>query len=434
MPTHCPECGTALAHEKEGDVDIRCPNARSCPAQLRERLFHLAGRGAFDIEALGYEAAVALLEAGRVTDEGDMFDLDADALRQVPLFTSKAGALVRQRRKLLDNLRDRQDQPLWRVLVALSIRHVGPTAARALAQQFGSIDAIRDARPSRSWPPSRASARRSPRPSSSGSPSTGTGAIVEQWARGRRPDGGRARRRSARSTLEGLTVVVTGSLEGFSRDEAKEAILARGGKASGCVSKKTEFVVVGENPGLQVRQGRASSACRSWTRPGSACCSTRVRTRRARRRSRRTGPRRADHAPAPAAGTIRRRRGVPRFRCVTSSAVMTTMEDPGRGPDRRLVLGLGAAALLSGCASAAASSPKPPAPSPSPSRHVPSRALRHKCEAPSARERAGLEPQAHVPCSAADVALTVDDGPDPQWTPQVPGVARPASTSRPPSA
>ncbi len=98
---------------------------------------------------------------------------------------------------------------------------------------------------------------------------------------------------------------------------------------------------------------------------------------------------------------------------------MTTMEDPGRGPDRRLVLGLGAAALLSGCASAAASSPKPPAPSPSPSRHVPSRALRHKCEPPSARERAGLEPQAHVPCSAADVALTIDDGPDPEWTPKV---------------
>src|SRR6185436_18248154 len=95
MPTACPSCGTPLAREKEADADIRCPNTRSCPAQLRERLFHVAGRGAFDIEVLGYEAAVALLEAGVVTDEGDVFDLDEAALLRAPLFTRapKKGAL-----------------------------------------------------------------------------------------------------------------------------------------------------------------------------------------------------------------------------------------------------------------------------------------------------------------------------------------------------
>ena len=142
MPTHCPECGTALARQKAGDVDLRCPNARSCPAQLRERLFHLAGRGAFDIEVLGYEAATALLTSGVVHDEGDVFSLTEDALLRVELFRTKAGALSANGRKLLDNLESAKDRPLWRVLVALSIRHVGPTAAQALAREFGSLDAI----------------------------------------------------------------------------------------------------------------------------------------------------------------------------------------------------------------------------------------------------------------------------------------------------
>jgi DNA ligase (NAD+) len=129
MPTHCPECGTELRPEKEGDADIRCSNARSCPAQLRERVFHVAGRGAFDIENLGYEAAIALLESHLLQDEGDLFFLDAEKLEQAEFFTKKDGALSANGQKLLTNLQTRKDVPLWRVLVALSIRHVGPTAA-----------------------------------------------------------------------------------------------------------------------------------------------------------------------------------------------------------------------------------------------------------------------------------------------------------------
>src|SRR5215475_6997939 len=141
FPSHCPACGTALARE-EGGVDWRCPNARSCPAQLRERLFHLAGRGALDIEVLGYEAAVALLDSGLVTDEGDLFGLTAQSLATVPFFVTKAGALTANATRLLANLEDARHRPLWRILVALSIRHIGPTAARALAAAFGSLDAI----------------------------------------------------------------------------------------------------------------------------------------------------------------------------------------------------------------------------------------------------------------------------------------------------
>ena len=143
MPTHCPECGTELRPEKEGDADIRCPNQRSCPAQLRERLFHVAGRGAFDIEVLGYEAAIALLQAGLVHDEGDLFALTADDLAALGRSSPARTASWRPTRaKLLDNLQAAKTRPLWRVLVALSIRHVGPTAAQALAREFGSIDAI----------------------------------------------------------------------------------------------------------------------------------------------------------------------------------------------------------------------------------------------------------------------------------------------------
>ncbi len=141
FPTSCPACGTALARD-EGEVDWRCPNARSCPAQLRERLFHLAGRGAFDIEVLGYEAVSALLDCGLVTDEGDVFALTAERLQTCPFFVVKQGTLSANAVRLLDNLAEARTRPLWRILVALSIRHVGPTAARALAAEFGSLDAI----------------------------------------------------------------------------------------------------------------------------------------------------------------------------------------------------------------------------------------------------------------------------------------------------
>ncbi|MEV7038632.1 NAD-dependent DNA ligase LigA [Amycolatopsis sp. NPDC051061] len=247
MPTHCPACGTELAYQKEGDKDIRCPNSRFCPAQLRERLFSLAGRGAFDIEVLGYEAAAALLDARVIANEGDVFDLNEDSLAEVELFRTKAGELSANARKLLANLDVAKDRPLWKVLVALSIRHVGPTAAQALAREFGSIEGIEQATEEEL------------------ADVDGVGPtiahatqewfevgwhreIVEKWRRaGVRME--EERDDSVPRNLEGLSIVVTGSLDGFSRDEAKEVIMARGGKAAGSVSKKTSFVVVGDAPG-----------------------------------------------------------------------------------------------------------------------------------------------------------------------------------------
>lgn len=247
MPTACPECGTPLAPAKEGDADIRCPNTRSCPAQLRERVFHVAGRGAFDIEGLGYEAGIALLQAGVITDEGDLFTLTADQLLRTELFTTKAGELSANGKRLLANLGKAKSQPLWRVLVALSIRHVGPTAARALAGEFGSLDAI-------------IAASEAELAAVEGVGPTIAAAVIEwfevdwhlaivdKW----RAAGVRMvdeRDAGIERTLEGLSIVVTGSLTGFSRDEAKEAILTRGGKAAGSVSKKTSYVVAGDAPG-----------------------------------------------------------------------------------------------------------------------------------------------------------------------------------------
>ncbi len=308
MPTRCPSCGTPLAPEKEGDVDIRCPNTRSCPSQLRERVFHVASRAALDIEALGWEAAIALVDPelgrpddpgvyrpdGRVTaappaelpapqvpaldGEAGLFDLTADELATVrvwreikkdgagtglwhdPLyFWTKPTARTPSKPtattlKIFEQLRVARGRPLWRVLVALSIRHVGPTAARALAQAFGSLDAIRAAdvetlaevdgvgpviaRAVHDWFAEDWHAE-----------------IVQRWAAAgvRTADVADA---SVPRTLEGLTVVVTGSLAGFTRDGAKEAIIVRGGKAAGSVSKSTDVVVVGENAGSKEAKAR----------------------------------------------------------------------------------------------------------------------------------------------------------------------------------
>ncbi|WP_374999718.1 NAD-dependent DNA ligase LigA [Aeromicrobium sp. CTD01-1L150] len=263
MPTECPSCGTTLAPSKEGDKDIRCPNTRSCPSQLRERLTHVGGRGAFDIEVFGWEGAVALLEAGVLADEGGLFSLTEEQLLTVPLYTRnptpaerKDGITDQQLSAngvaLLENLQSAKEQPLWRVLVALSIRHVGPTAARALATEFGSMQAIREATPEQL------------------AAAEGVGptiveavqdwfavdwhvGIVEAWAQAgvRMAD---ERDESIDRTLQGLTVVVTGSLDGYTRDSVKEAIIARGGKASGSVSKKTDYVVVGENAGTKAEK------------------------------------------------------------------------------------------------------------------------------------------------------------------------------------
>jgi DNA ligase (NAD+) len=268
MPTLCPACGTALAAAKEGDKDIRCPNSRFCLAQVRERIASLASRGALDIEALGYEGVAALLEAEVITDEGDLFDLAPDPagdqtrarelLARVPLYNRAAKKsdppeAVRDGRvlsavgeKLVGNLDQARRRPLWRILVALSIRHVGPTAARALALRFGNMPAIRAAAVDEL------------------ADAEGVGpviaeaviewfavdwhaAIVDKWAAAgvRMAD----EADSTPKTLAGLTVVVTGSLTGFSRDEAREAIVARGGKPASSVSGKTDFVVVGESAG-----------------------------------------------------------------------------------------------------------------------------------------------------------------------------------------
>ena len=276
MPTHCPDCGTELAAQKEGDKDMRCPNSQHCPAQLRERLFAMAARGAFDIEALGWEGAIGLLEAKVLDDEGELFDIapgpggdtthSVARLITVPLYTRTAkksdpeGAVVDGRvlsangAKLIANLATAKQQPLWRVLVALSIRHVGPTAARALAGHFGSMEAIRSASMDEL----------------SGVEGVGPViaesvqewfavdwhvAIVDKWTAAgvRMAD---EVDESRPKTLAGLTIVVTGSLEGFSRDEAKEAILSRGGKAAGTVSKKTDYVVIGENAGSKAEKAQ----------------------------------------------------------------------------------------------------------------------------------------------------------------------------------
>ncbi|MDQ3113006.1 MAG: NAD-dependent DNA ligase LigA, partial [Actinomycetota bacterium] len=274
MPEKCPACSTKLAYEREGDADIRCPNARSCPAQLRERVAHVASRGAFDIEALGYEGAAALTAAdsGRapLSDEGDLFGLTADDLagvmikrvrkskdgtqreELVPYFFTKAAPKkpsvpTANTERLFTELTKAKRQPLWRVLVAMSIRHVGPTAARALATEFGSLDAI-------------LAASEDELAATDGVGPTIAAAlkawfdvdwhreIVEKW----RAAGVRMadeRDESVPRHLEGLSIVVTGSLSAFSRDEAKESIIARGGKAVSSVSKKTDFVVVGDSPG-----------------------------------------------------------------------------------------------------------------------------------------------------------------------------------------
>lgn len=307
MPTHCPECGTALAPAKEGDVDLRCPNARSCPAQVRGRVEHAGSRGALDVEGLGEVSAAALTqpdipatpplvtEAGlfsltlpdifpievtvRDSEDGHIkLDDDGNPDTQAPFkrkrkrsgkdadpefdpgaaefagdegFVPSIAAI-----KLLDELELAKTKPLWRILVALSIRHVGPVAARALADWFGSLDAIR-------------SAGRDDLAVVDGVGGIIADAVVEwfqvdwhreiverwaaagvQFATPGHPGPGAAA--AAGGPLAGLTVVATGSLEGFTREGAQEAIIAAGGKAASSVSAKTDFVAAGPGAGSKL--------------------------------------------------------------------------------------------------------------------------------------------------------------------------------------
>jgi len=257
MPSKCPNCGSKLRAMSEGDVDIRCPNSQSCPAQVVERLFYIGSRSALDIDVLGYEAATALLADKLVTDEGDLFALTENELIKSQFFqkTVKKELIAGKNvKKLLDGLEDAKSKPLWRVIVALSIRHVGPTSAQALANKFGSIEKIRDASIEEL------------------SNTEGVGEIIadaivewfdidwhkqiiKKWEKAgvSLVDTPKA---NIKQTLAGLTIVVTGSLNDFKRDEITEAITSRGGKASASVSSKTDFVVAGEAAGSKLEKAQ----------------------------------------------------------------------------------------------------------------------------------------------------------------------------------
>ena len=248
MPTECPDCGTTLRAMSEGDVDIRCPNTRNCPAQLRERLYYIGSRSALDIDVLGYEAATALLESALVSDEGDLFDLTADDLKRSEFFRKKDGELGANATKFLAALEGAKSRPLWRVIVSLSIRHVGPTAAQALAINFQSLAKISE------LPASDLAAIDGVGPAIADSIVEWFGidwhrAIIEKWSRAGVRTVEEVRENTTPQTLAGLTIVVTGSLVDFTRDGVSEVIALHGGKASSSVSKKTDYVVVGEAAG-----------------------------------------------------------------------------------------------------------------------------------------------------------------------------------------
>ena len=254
MPTNCPDCGSVLRAMTEGDVDIRCPNTQSCPAQLRERIYYIGSRAALDIDVLGYEAAAALLDAKIITDESDLFDLTADKLVTSEFFTKKDGTNAANVEKLLAALDEAKTRPLWRTLVALSIRHVGPTAAQGLSSALGSIDAI-----------SKATAAELADVDGVGQIIADSivewfsvdwhQEIIKKWSAA----GVRMINEPTQvlpQTLAGLTFVVTGGLESFSRDGISETITAHGGKAASAVSKKTDYVLVGSDPGSKLAKAQ----------------------------------------------------------------------------------------------------------------------------------------------------------------------------------
>ncbi|MFZ2426814.1 MAG: NAD-dependent DNA ligase LigA [Propioniciclava sp.] len=266
MPTHCPSCGTALVEVREGDKDLRCPNTRSCPSQLRERLFHLASRAALDIEVLGWQAADALLASGLLTDEGDLFDLGPEDLSRADFFTrvdpkTKERVLTANATKLLVNLEAAKHRPWAKFLVALSIRHIGKGVAPTVARAFPSDEALGAATVeelaqvegvgptlaasvvewfSVDW--HRAIVAKW----------VAAGAVLADPARPEEDD-----HPDVADTLAGLTVVVTGSVPGYTRDGAKEAIAAHGGKAAGSVSGKTSVLVAGESGGSKYAKAEA---------------------------------------------------------------------------------------------------------------------------------------------------------------------------------
>ncbi len=254
MPTHCPECASELRAISTGDVDIRCPNTQSCPAQLRERIYYIGSRAALDIDVLGFEAAVALLDSKIITDESDLFDLTEEKLAKSEFFVKKDGTAGANVAKLLAALEEAKKQPLWRTLVALSIRHVGPTAAQALATNFASIEKI-------------STSSTDELAAVDGVGATIAQSIVEwfavDWHREIIKKWSKAgvtvvQKETAQlpQTLAGLTFVVTGGLESFTRDGISETIAAHGGKAASAVSKKTDYVLVGTDPGSKLAKAQ----------------------------------------------------------------------------------------------------------------------------------------------------------------------------------
>ena len=251
MPKKCPDCGSALRAMSEGDVDIRCPNAQSCPKQLIERIYYIGSRAALDIDILGYESAAALLSDKLIIDESDLFNLTAKDLAKSEFFLKKDGTLGKSAENFLIALSEAKNRPLWRVLVALSIRHVGPTAAQALAKNFGSIAAISKAKEEElaeidgvgeiiaksikewfaiDWHKS----------------------IIKKWEKAGVLMEEVAKESTEPQTLLGLTLVVTGSLIDFTRDGVNDVIMSHGGKSASSVSKKTDYVVVGDSPGSKL--------------------------------------------------------------------------------------------------------------------------------------------------------------------------------------
>jgi DNA ligase (NAD+) len=254
MPTQCPDCGSALRAITEGDVDIRCPNTQSCPAQLRERIYYIGSRAALDIDVMGYEAANALLTDAIIVDESDLFALTTDKLMRSEFFTKKDGSAGKNIEKLMAALEEAKSRPLWRVIVALSIRHVGPTAAQALANTFGDMHAI-------------AKANAQELANIDGVGETIAQSIIEWFAVDWHRDiikkwekaGVLMQARATADlpqTLAGLTFVVTGGLEKFTRDSIAETITAHGGKPASSVSKKTDYVLVGTDPGSKLAKAQ----------------------------------------------------------------------------------------------------------------------------------------------------------------------------------
>ncbi|MEU1418858.1 NAD-dependent DNA ligase LigA [Kitasatospora sp. NPDC005751] len=277
MPSHCHECGAELRPMAEGDIDLRCPNAQFCPAQIRERIAFLGGRSALDIEGLGYVAATALTQPlepaeAPVRDEGDIFRLTTEQLlpirvlvrdpktglpklddetgeeKEVFFFATTTGAAKKNTGLMLDNIDLARERPLWRFLNGLSIRHVGPVAAQALAREFRDLDRIF------------AASQEELAATEGVGPGTARSIaewyqeewhreILEKWRAAGVRFTEEAGEEQGERPLEGLTVVVTGTLAGHTRDGAKEALTSRGAKVTGSVSKKTDFVVAGDNPG-----------------------------------------------------------------------------------------------------------------------------------------------------------------------------------------